>query len=99
LRQAAEVIIWVIVGGLGTLVGPIIGAAVLGMVKLLLGEQTTIDNALILGLLLIIVVLAIPRGVVPAVARGWAAWRRTRVRGNGAAGARRRLGTAQGMRG
>ena len=39
-RQAAEVIIWVIVGGLGTLVGPMIGAAVLGMVKLLLGEQT-----------------------------------------------------------
>src|SRR5215813_8749798 len=97
LRQAAEVIIWVIVGGLGTLVGPMLGAAVLGMVKLLLGEQTTIDNALILGLLLIVVVLAIPRGVVPAVARGWAAWRRTRVRGNGAA--RRRLGGPQGARG
>jgi branched-chain amino acid transport system permease protein len=99
LRQAAEVIIWVIVGGLGTLVGPMIGAAVLGMVKLLLGEQTAIDNALILGLLLIIVVLAIPRGVVPAIARGWAAWRRTRVRGNGAAGVRRRLGGPQRARG
>jgi len=99
LRQAAEVIIWVIVGGLGTLVGPMIGAAVLGMVKLLLGEQTVIDNALILGLLLIIVVLAIPRGVVPAVARLWATWRRSRTRGAGRIGVRRRLGGPQGMRG
>jgi branched-chain amino acid transport system permease protein len=99
LRQAAEVIIWVIVGGLGTLVGPMIGAAVLGMVKLLLGEQTTIDNAFILGLLLIIVVLAIPRGVVPALTRAWGAWRRSRVRGTGVAGVRRRLGGPQGIRG
>ena len=30
LGQSAEVIIWVIVGGLGTLVGPIVGAIVLG---------------------------------------------------------------------
>jgi branched-chain amino acid transport system permease protein len=98
LRQAAEVIIWVIVGGLGTLVGPMIGAAVLGMVKLLLGAQTAIDNALVLGVILIVVVLAIPRGVVPAIARAWEGWRRTRARGNGAP-ARRRLGGAQGMRG
>jgi branched-chain amino acid transport system permease protein len=99
LRQAAEVIIWVIVGGLGTLVGPMVGAAVLGMVKLLLGTQTTVDNALVLGILLIVVVLAIPRGVVPAVARAWTSWRRARGRAPGAAGARRRLGGAQGMRG
>jgi branched-chain amino acid transport system permease protein len=98
LRQAAEVIIWVIVGGLGTLVGPMVGAAALGLVKLLLGEQTAIDNALILGLLLIIVVLAIPRGVVPALARGWTRWRRTRPRAQGGA-VRRRLGGPQGQRG
>jgi urea transport system permease protein len=78
LRSAAEVIIWTIVGGVGTLVGPILGAMALGMVKLLLGEQTLIDNSLLLGLLLVIVVLAIPRGVVPAL-QGW--WRgRTRFR-------------------
>jgi urea transport system permease protein len=78
LRSAAEVIIWTIVGGIGTLIGPILGAMALGMVKLLLGEQTMIDNSLLLGFLLVIVVLAIPRGVVPAV-HGW--WRgRTRFR-------------------
>jgi branched-chain amino acid transport system permease protein len=92
LGQAAEVLIWVIVGGLGTLVGPIFGALILGYIKLLLGEQTLIDNSLVLGALLIIVVLAIPRGVVPGLKRAWTvAWRRSR--GGGAReGARRTLG-------
>jgi branched-chain amino acid transport system permease protein len=56
LKSAAEVIIWVIVGGLGTLIGPVLGAIALGMVKLLLGEQTVIDNSLILGAILVVVV-------------------------------------------
>jgi branched-chain amino acid transport system permease protein len=98
LRQAAEVIIWVIVGGLGTLIGPMVGAAVLGLVKLLLGEQTAIDNALILGVLLVVVVLAIPRGLVPAVARTLAGWRRSRARA-GAGTSRRRLGIHAGSGG
>ena len=52
LGQSAEVIIWTIVGGLGTLVGPIVGAIVLGYLKLLLGQQTLIDNSLVLGVIL-----------------------------------------------
>lgn len=78
LRSAAEVIVWVIVGGLGTLVGPIFGAIALGMLKLLLGEQTLIDNSLVLGFILVVVVLAIPRGVVPAL-QSWFG-RRARIR-------------------
>jgi branched-chain amino acid transport system permease protein len=98
LKSAAEVIIWVIVGGLGTLIGPVLGAMALGMVKLLLGEQTVIDNSLILGAILVVVVLAIPRGVVPAV-QGW--WRgRTRIRAQRKVHARprRRLQSAQAER-
>jgi len=88
LKSAAEVIIWVIVGGLGTLIGPVLGAIALGMVKLLLGEQTLIDNSLILGAILVVVVLAIPRGVVPAL-QGW--WRgRARIRTQRARHARSR---------
>jgi branched-chain amino acid transport system permease protein len=94
LGQAAEVLIWVIVGGLGTLVGPILGAIALGYVKLLLGEQTLIDNSLILGALLILIVLAMPRGVVPALQRAWvAAWRWSRSR-SGHHAARRTLGVS-----
>ena len=94
LRAAAEVIVWVMVGGLGTLVGPILGAMALGMVKLLLGEQTVIDNSLILGLILVIVVLAIPRGVVPAVQGWWRGRIRIRAQRAGHARPRRRLATA-----
>ena len=92
LGQAAEVLIWVIVGGLGTLIGPILGAIALGYVKLLLGEQTMIDNSLVLGILLIVVVLGLPRGVVPGLQQLWktATGRGRRQRAQG--GARRRLG-------
>jgi urea transport system permease protein len=72
LIQSAEVIIWVIVGGLGTLIGPMIGALVLGMLKIQLGAQTVIDNQLLQGAILILVVLLIPRGFVPA----FGMWRR-----------------------
>ena len=71
LGQSAEVIIWVIVGGLGTLVGPILGAIVLGMLKLLLGEQTLIDNSLVLGVILVLVVLLVPRGVGARRSQRW----------------------------
>jgi urea transport system permease protein len=97
LGQAAEVLIWVIVGGLGTLIGPILGAIALGYVKLLLGEQTMIDNSLILGILLIVVVLAIPRGVVPGLQHLWASGLRRGRRREGA-DQRRRLGAPAGER-
>ena len=77
LGQSVEVIIWVIAGGLGTLAGPMIGALVLGMLKLLLGEQTLIDNSLVLGVILILVVLLLPRGVFAALTT----WRSRSERG------------------
>jgi branched-chain amino acid transport system permease protein len=94
LRASAEVIVWVMVGGLGTLVGPILGAIALGMLKLLLGEQTVIDNSLVLGLILVIVVLAIPRGVVPALLGWWRGRSRIRAQRAGHARTRRRLPAA-----
>ena len=50
LKQSAEIIIWVIIGGAGTLTGPVIAAALLGWLKFLLGQQSVIDNSLIMGL-------------------------------------------------
>src|SRR6201987_2592460 len=68
LGTTAEVLIWVIVGGLGTLIGPMIAAVALGSLKLALGHQTTVDNSLVLGAILILVVLLIPRGFAPSSA-------------------------------
>jgi urea transport system permease protein len=90
LGQTAEVLIWVIVGGLGTLIGPMAAAVVLGSLKLALGHQTTIDNSLVLGAILILVVLLVPRGFAPSSV----VWRRrfaqSQVRRRQARGKRRR---------
>jgi ABC-type branched-subunit amino acid transport system permease subunit len=95
LGQSVEVIIWTIAGGLGTLIGPILGAALLGMLKLLLGEQTLIDNSLVLGAILVLVVLLLPRGLVPTLML----WRERRDRGaasrSAGGGTRRRRAAAK----
>ena len=67
LGQSAEIIIWVIVGGAGTLMGPVIGAALLGYTKFLLGQQSVIDNTFVLGVILVLAVLLLPNGVFPAI--------------------------------
>jgi len=71
LGQSAEIIIWCIVGGLGTRFGPFLGAVGLTYLKFMLGQQSMIDNTLITGLILVLFVLFLPRGVVPAIASLW----------------------------
>ncbi len=89
LGQSAEIIIWCIVGGLGTLVGPVLGAAALGYLKFALGQQTAVDNQLVMGAILVVVVLVLPRGVVPSLMTVFARLRRGRP-------ARRRRGRSGG---
>lgn len=90
LGQSVEVIIWVVAGGLGTLIGPVLGAVLLGTLKLLLGQQTLIDNSLVLGAILILVVLLLPRGLVPSLVH-WRRQREHRVAGRSrSSGVRRR---------
>jgi urea transport system permease protein len=80
LGQSSEIIIWTIVGGAGTLLGPIIGAGVLGYLKIALGENTWLNNFVILGVILIFAVLFLPRGIFPALQSGWARLGRARPR-------------------
>ena len=91
LGQSAEVIVWTIVGGLGTLVGPMLGAIVLGALKLLLGQQTVIDNSLVLGAILVLVVLLLPRGILPTLLR----WRARSAATGAAASAQQRAGARE----
>jgi urea transport system permease protein len=71
LYNTALTIIWVIVGGRGTLIGPIFGAFALFYLISWLGTQQVINNNLVLGAILILFVLAVPRGIVPEVIRLW----------------------------
>ncbi|WP_226580574.1 branched-chain amino acid ABC transporter permease [Acuticoccus sediminis] len=67
LSYAAQVIIWVIVGGRGTLIGPILGAFGIFWLTSYLGTQQVVNANMILGLVLIGFVLLLPKGVVPTV--------------------------------
>lgn len=69
LGFSAQIIIWVVVGGLGTLVGPIVGAMALGFAAVELGTQQTVDTNLVLGAVLLVFVLGVPAGVVPSLKR------------------------------
>ena len=67
LAQSAQIIIWVIVGGLGTLVGPVIGCVAIQWLTTQIGTQQTINSNLVLGAILIVFVLMVPKGIVPGI--------------------------------
>jgi ABC-type branched-subunit amino acid transport system permease subunit len=67
LAQSAQVIIWVIVGGTGTLLGPIVGCFVIQWITTQLGTQQLLNASLVLGAILIGFVLLVPKGVVPTL--------------------------------
>ncbi|MGB3571467.1 MAG: urea ABC transporter permease subunit UrtC [Phormidesmis sp.] len=58
-----QVVIWVAIGGRGTLIGPLAAAIILGQVQNS-AEKVTQDWQLIVGILLLVVVLFIPNGLM-----------------------------------
>jgi branched-chain amino acid transport system permease protein len=79
LAQSAQIIIWVIVGGRGTLIGPVIGCIGIQWLSASLGanqpsgasdlwSKIFANAPLILGIILIAFVLLVPKGLVPTLA-------------------------------
>ena len=66
LAQSAQIIIFVLLGGLGTLLGPILGAFAVQYLITQIGAQQTLNANLLLGAILVGFVLLVPQGVVPA---------------------------------
>jgi urea transport system permease protein len=69
--NSIEIAIWAAVGGRGTLVGPVIGAAVVNLGKSWFTQALPEYWLFVLGLLFILVTLFLPRGIA-GVARTWA---------------------------
>ncbi len=77
LAQSAQIIIWVIVGGRGTLIGPIIGCIGIQWLSAALGANQPTGGGgwaavfgnvpLILGAVLIGFVLLLPKGIAPTI--------------------------------
>jgi len=80
LAQSAQIIIWVIVGGLGTLVGPIVGCVAIQWLSSQIGTQQAFNSNLVLGAILVVFVLLVPRGIVPTLGdlidMAWRRWRK-----------------------
>ena len=69
LYTAALTIIWVIVGGRGTLIGPILGAFGLFYLTPRWAGSRLLNTNLVLGIILIIFVLGVPKGSCPRCTR------------------------------
>jgi len=80
LTSSAEVLLMVISGGAGTLFGPIIGAALVVVVKSVVSGFIERWN-LLLGAIFVAIVILMPEGLVPGTARLWRlAWRKAGAR-------------------
>jgi urea transport system permease protein len=66
LSLSAEIIIWITVGGLGTLLGPIVGCVIIQYTVAKIGSQQAFNSNLVLGAVLLVFVL-LPKGIVPTV--------------------------------
>ena len=61
----AQIIVWVLVGGLGTLSGAVVGCVLVQVVMTWLGEAKLADTNLVLGAAFVVLVLFARRGLVP----------------------------------
>jgi branched-chain amino acid transport system permease protein len=85
LTSSAEVLLMVIAGGPGTLLGPIVGAALVVIVKNVVSGYIERWNFL-LGAIFVAIVILMPEGLVPGTVRLWRrAFRKAERRGTPAA--------------
>jgi branched-chain amino acid transport system permease protein len=76
LTTSAEALLMVISGGSGTLLGPIVGAAIVVVMKNVVSAYIERWN-LVLGLVFILIISFMPEGLVPGSMRLWrAGWQR-----------------------
>ena len=74
LTTSAEAILSVIAGGSGTLAGPVIGAAIVVILKNYVSAYIERWNML-LGFVFVAIVVFMPQGIVPGLRQWWARWR------------------------
>lgn len=75
LQQSAEVLLMAILGGAGTLTGPIVGAVIITLVKNVVSTYVDRWNSL-LGAIFVIVIMFMPFGLVPGFRQLWTRLRR-----------------------
>jgi branched-chain amino acid transport system permease protein len=74
IQSSAEALLAVIAGGSATLSGPLVGAAIVLVLKNYVSAYIERWNML-LGFVFLVIVIFMPEGVVPGVARLWRRWK------------------------
>ena len=64
-----ELVIWVALGGRGTLIGPVIAAVAIDLASAYLSGELPFIWKLVIGLAFVVVIVALPQGLAPVVAR------------------------------
>lgn len=70
LTTSAEALLMVIAGGAGTLLGPVVGAATVVILKNVVSAYVT-RWVMLLGAVFVLIVVFVPEGVIPGLARAW----------------------------
>jgi len=65
LSLSAEIIVWITIGGLGTLIGPVVGCILIEYLISQIGSQQVLNSNLVLGAILVVFVLVLPKGLAP----------------------------------
>ena len=69
VRASTLVLLWVVLGGRGTLIGPIAGAVLLSYLTATLSGSLLDTWLVIVGIILVVVIVALPSGLVGLVSR------------------------------
>lgn len=77
--NSIEVVIWVAVGGRGTLVGAVLGAVLVNFAKTWFTAALPEIWLFALGGLFVVVTLFLPKGIVGTVSQGWTALRQRKI--------------------
>jgi branched-chain amino acid transport system permease protein len=72
LTTSAEALLMVIAGGAGTLLGPVVGAATVMILKNVVSAYIT-RWVMLLGAVFVLIVIFMPEGLVPGLSRAWRA--------------------------
>ena len=76
LQSSAEMLLMVIAGGTATLLGPVVGAAIVVIIKNVASAYVERWN-LLLGVIFVVIIIFMPEGLVPGLTRLWRTHRRT----------------------
>ena len=66
-----ELLIWVALGGRGTLIGPVLGAIFIDMTSSYLSGNLPFYWKLLVGIVFVVVIVALPQGLMPVVTNLW----------------------------